>query len=631
MEDTQKRGRLSFKLLFWFLCISLVPVGVMGWHLTNTSLKVFKEVSLRNQQATAARFAETVTHTIGGFQEVLKQTARLGEFAATSAAQKEEYLLRVMQLHPAFLEISVVDLSGRENIRIGRFQQEERTTRDLYESPAFQTAVQRHDYVGSLERIKGLSPALTLSVPILDETLPGSTAPVRGVLMGKVGLNGLSNLLANEVPEKDLRQAAVAAPDGFVVAHSDPDRVFRPDAALPKPVAELLAERPQPRGGRELALESGETVLGAYATVDPIGWVVYVQQPLASAYRAAVEIRRRIGKILLWVVAITVLLSLAVAAHITLPIRELTFAADQLTVGRFEDLSELTLTNDEIGDLGQSFFQMSEALRDKTDELLGAKAQLERFQGTLQKRVEARERELQAAQDELVNKERLAAMGAMASVVGHEIRNPLAVINNSIFFIKAKLEKSERLDDKLSRHVTIIEAEIRQANSVINEILAYSRSRELKLKVLSLNKFVEETLALHALPPHLRVERAYDPSDPAVNIDADEMRQALRNVIGNALDVMPERGTLQVRTKLVDERWARVDVRDTGPGMAPEVLDHIFAPFYTTKARGTGLGLAVVRKALDRHEGRVDVLSEPGKGSVFRLFIPLAGRPLRTH
>jgi len=112
-----------------------------------------------------------------------------------------------------------------------------------------------------------------------------------------------------------------------------------------------MNKRKKDIGGEEIALNENETVLGGYAAVADVGWFVYVQQPLATAYVAASKMRKQILNILLWVITITVLLSLAIAAHITLPIRELTLVAERLTVGAFEDLPELTLTNDEIGDL----------------------------------------------------------------------------------------------------------------------------------------------------------------------------------------------------------------------------------------------------------------------------------------
>lgn len=628
MSEPAQRGSLSYKLLFWFLLISLVPVAAVGWHLVDTSLTILKEVSLRNQHGQAKGFADSISGTIREFQSVLTETARLGEFASMKTGEQERYLMRVMEVNPAFIELSVIDLKGMERVRIGRFLDNSVRMRDFFETPPFQTAVQRHHYIGSLERIRGVNPALTIAVPILPPSKPKDPPPpVKGVLLGKVALAGLSNNLENEMPESGGRLAAVSTPDGFLVAHSLRERIYRLDAKLPESVKAFLARQSTATAGGELTLEDKTKVLGAFTRIPETGWMVYVQQPLETAYRAATAMRKQIGRILLWVVGGTVVLALFVSGHISLPIRELQAAADQVKDGNFEDLPQVTLTNDEIGDLGQEFLQMSEVLRDKTDELIRAKEELEKFRSTLERRVQARTRELQAAQDELIKNERLAAMGQMASVVGHEIRNPLAVMNNSIFFIKTKLTRAEQLDEDVNGQIGVIEKQIKQASGVINEILAYSRSRELNPQILQLNHFIDKTLAGCEIPENVEVVRRFDGSGSVVLIDPEEMRSALRNIIDNAVHAMESGGALHLMTEVVDGAWARVDIRDTGPGIQPDVLDQIFSPFFTTKDSGTGLGLAVVRKVMDRHGGKVEAFSEVGKGSVFRLYLPLKGSP----
>jgi signal transduction histidine kinase len=596
MLPAEGRGRLSHKMLVWFLLISLVPMVVVGWHLVEISLTIMKDVSLRNQQNHAKSFAETVNGAVNGFKNVLEETAKLGEFASMNSSQQREYISKVMQVNPAFLELSVIDMNGAERCRIDRFMQKGESMRDFFNSVPFQTASQRHDYIGALERFQGVHPALTIAVPVITDVAEKSTPSVKGVLFGKVSMAGFSKMLENEFPEREGRQAALATPDGFLVAHSSLDKVYRMDPRLSKDIASFLAHRSTDTGGGEVTLEDGTTALGAYATVSRLGWLVYVQQPLEAAYRAATAMRTQVARIMLWVICITVVLSLAVSAHITLPIRELQGAAEQLKAGRFDDLPEMTLPNDEIGDLGQEFLQMSDTLREKNEELVNAK------------------------------EERLAAMGQMASVVGHEIRNPLAVINNSIFYIKTKLTRAHTLDEKISKHIVLVEGAIQNASSIINEILTYSRTRELKPQPVQLNHFVAETLANLPFPPNIQLVRRLDERNPTVNIDVEEMKQALRNLVMNAVDVMPQGGHVFVSTLLTDATMARIEVQDTGPGIQPDILDSIFMPFFTTKASGTGLGLAVVRKVMERHDGKVDVYSEVGRGSMFRLSLPLESK-----
>jgi signal transduction histidine kinase len=256
--------------------------------------------------------------------------------------------------------------------------------------------------------------------------------------------------------------------------------------------------------------------------------------------------------------------------------------------------------------------------------LIHAKQELEKFTKFLEKRVDARTRELKAAQDELIKKERLAAIGQMASVVGHEIRNPLAVINNSIYFIKTKLSTGQEPDPKIAKHIKIIESEIQQANGIINEILTYSRQREMQVERVSLNTWLEELLSVYPFPPHIVLEKKFDVVNPTVEIDPTEVQQAIRNLIGNGIEVMPapKGGKITIRTSIPEPGFARIDIGDQGGGIPPDVLDKIFAPFFTTKARGTGLGLAVVRKVVDRHKGRVDVESKVGVGTTFMLSLP---------
>ncbi len=620
-----RRGKLAYKILFWFLLISLAPMGVVGYHLVGISQLSLRKETLAMQESLAAGFADTVYKYTATFRNVLAETSAIEEFASMDVRTQQQYLNRIMQVHLAILELSVLNTQGIEQMRTGRFLGPSPEMRNLETDPIFTEAMHRGYAIGRLERFQGLYPTAAIAAAIVDQK--AQPAKTMGVLMARVSLNGLTSMLGMEFPAAGKSSAAVVDKrSGFLVAHSNMKEVFRPAARLADDILKVITTQTEPKGGGEMPLADGRKILVAYADVRDLDWVVCVQQPVEYAYQTAAEMKVQILRVLVWVVLFTVLLSLAVAGHITRPIRVLREAAARLGRGQFEDLPEVIATNDEIGDLAQTFLAMSESLKEKTGELINAKQELEKFTKFLEKRVEARTRELKAAQDELIKKERLAAIGQMASVVGHEIRNPLAVINNSIYFIKTKLGGAPGgADPKIDKHVKIIESEIRQANGIINEILTYSRTRELKPERVLLSVWIDEILSVYPFPPHITLDKRLDGANPAVNIDTTEMQQAVRNLINNAIEVMPAKGVLSVCTRLNDDRrTASIFVGDTGPGIAPDVIDKIFSPFFTTKARGTGLGLAVVRKVMDRHGGMVEARSEPGRGTVFQLILPLA-------
>jgi signal transduction histidine kinase len=220
----------------------------------------------------------------------------------------------------------------------------------------------------------------------------------------------------------------------------------------------------------------------------------------------------------------------------------------------------------------------------------------------------------------LVKKERLAAIGEMASVVSHELKTPLAVIQNSTSFLTNRLTSEQ--DEKVRKHLGIIEAQTQSLGSVVTGILDYARSRELKLEPGQINDLVQEVVGCLSIPKGVEVSTNYSPEIPELNYDREEMKQVVRNVVTNALQAMPQGGKLKVETRKTETGGAEIRVTDTGGGISEKDLPRIFEPFYTTKGDGTGLGLAVVKKVMDRHHGEVQIRSAFGVGTSVVLRIP---------
>lgn len=621
----KKRGKLFYKLLFIFLVVSLLPLGIVSYYLVNLTQTTLNKSIIRDQEALALAFADTVTNYVISFRNILYDSAHLEDFYSMNTEKVKALVNNMMQIHSAFLEMSVLNPLGQEVIRVVRYG-DDSGLRDFLNSSVYQKTIKSGEFIGGFERYKGRYPSITIAVSIVNPKNPNYSS---GILMAKLSLATLSGLLKASFPDANHTRVAVIDVNGFIVAHSVPEEAEKPNAKLNDEILKILLGNDAKSGGGEIILQTGERVLGAFSTVSELDWIIYIERSINVAYQASQDMLSKTWKVMIFVTVFVLFLGYAVSVVITQPIQALREAAAKIAEGNFDFEPDLIIPNDEIGELAHTFLEMSESLKVKTSEILLAKEQLEKLNRTLENRVEARTRELKSAQEELIKKERLAAMGQMASVVSHEIRNPLAVMNNSIYFIKTKL--GTQVDAKISKHISIIESEIRQANGIIDEILSFARTRELKPKLTHLNSYLEDLVSTYPFPQHIELEKKFYPSQINVNIDQDEMNQVIRNLIKNAIEVMPERGKIIIRTDVTAENMAKIEIEDTGPGIPKDVLEKLFTPFFTTKARGTGLGLAVVKKVIERHKGKVEIISEVGEGTCFKLYLPISNELLQQQ
>ncbi len=221
------------------------------------------------------------------------------------------------------------------------------------------------------------------------------------------------------------------------------------------------------------------------------------------------------------------------------------------------------------------------------------------------------------------NKEKPDLLKRMSSVVSHELRNPLAIISNSLYFIKTKLGAGgAELDPKIAKHVGIIEGEVKHSNDVIEEMLCFTRGRELQPAPVRMNAGIDDLSGSFPLPPGVTLKKEPDPSDPRVSADIESMRYAIRCVLLNAVQAMPEGGTVAIAVSH-DGRFAHMTFTDTGPGFAGGDGEKAFEPFYTTRPRGIGLGLPIVRKFLELHGGSAKAGNAAGGGAAVTISLPL--------
>jgi signal transduction histidine kinase len=233
--------------------------------------------------------------------------------------------------------------------------------------------------------------------------------------------------------------------------------------------------------------------------------------------------------------------------------------------------------------------------------------------------------DLERAQQQLIQRERLAALGELSAIVAHEVRNPLGVIFNSLGSLRRLLRPAG--DAKLL--LDIVGEEADRLNRIVGDLLDFARPSTPELRPEPLERVVEEAVgaALAQRPAGVEVERELDASVPPVPMDARLVRQAVLNVAVNAIQAMPRGGRIVVRTRR-DGDAAVLEIEDSGAGIPEEVRGRIFEPFFTTKASGTGLGLAVVKRIVEGHGGAVSVAGRPGAGAIFALRFPLSAAPV---
>lgn len=282
-----------------------------------------------------------------------------------------------------------------------------------------------------------------------------------------------------------------------------------------------------------------------------------------------------------------------VSERLTRPLRALSEGVRAVTAGDYNQRVAVS-GNDELAELSSTFNHMTVRL-----------GQLHHLEAQLRRR------------------DRLHALGEVAMGLAHEIRNPLGIIKTATQLLHRRAD----LGDNDKRHLEYVVSEVTRINDLITEFLDFAKPRAPVRCVQPARPLVEDILGFckPELESH-RVEARIDDQAPGATLyaDARQLKQACLNLIINAIDAMPDGGRLTVGIAQEDD-YTVISITDTGEGIAPDMMERIFTPFVTTKASGTGLGLAKVFSIMDSHDGRIECVSDKGAGATFNLYIPAHG------
>jgi len=295
----------------------------------------------------------------------------------------------------------------------------------------------------------------------------------------------------------------------------------------------------------------------------------------------------------------------------------------QISTGNL-DYEILTSSKDEIGQLARAFNDMTASLRKSEQENRS-------WSETLEKRIQEKTTELRQIHDRIMQIEKMASLGKLSATVAHELNNPLEGILTYSKLIARRLSRLERPDEAMHQmmdDIDLIIHEVLRCGNIVKNLLLFSKKQVGEYALVPVQEIIERSVQL--MQHHFKISnvnfQANYAADATLMCDENQIQQALVALFVNAVEAMPQGGTLTLGVTQTPRGDLQISVADSGVGIAQEDLPHVFEPFFTTKkeGKGVGLGLSVVYGIIERHGGTVSVRSEPGKGTVFTLSFPPA-------
>jgi PAS domain S-box-containing protein len=234
-------------------------------------------------------------------------------------------------------------------------------------------------------------------------------------------------------------------------------------------------------------------------------------------------------------------------------------------------------------------------------------------------KVEERTRDLIEAQSKLLKAERLAAIGELAGMVGHDLRNPLTSIAGAVYYLKTRC--ASKMNEKEKDMFATIEKSIDHSNKIISDLLDYSREIKLDRSTADPKSLLEDALVHLQVPMTISIVNETE-TEPTIKVDKDKIQRVFINLIKNAFDAMPNGGVLTIKSKET-QNVVSFSFTDTGTGMSEETLQKLWNPLFTTKSKGMGFGLPICKRLIEAHGGKISVVSDIGKGTTFTIAIPI--------
>ena len=592
------QGKLYSKYAVYFVALvsaALLASGGLGLYFayreTGAALFALQREKAQGAVERIEQFMREIEQQIGWSHSPVTHEAR---------AREQRYLdfLRLLRQAPAVTEVQRLDAKGREQLRVSRLGMDRLGSgADFSGEVRFLEPRKGATWFSPVYFHKETEPYITIAMP---------SGRDRGVTVAEVNLKFVWDVVSR-IQVGATGYAYVVDASGRLVSHPDISLVLQNTdfSALPQvraalaPGSQAIAAAPDSGEGRDRA---GRPVLAAFAPIPKLGWIVFVEQPLADAYAPLYSFTARMGLLLLFGLILSVAAGLLLARRMVTPIKALQAGAAQVGAGALDHRIEVK-TGDELEVLAEEFNRMAERLRDS-------------YAG-LEQKVDARTRELAAANQ---------AKSRFLAAASHDLRQPMHALGLFIAQLRERVTESETL-----ALVGKVESAVTALQELLDALLDVSRldagvvtATTADFRLQPLLARLDAAFAPQAERKGLRLRAV--PTALAVHSDPVLTERILLNLLSNAVHYT-ERGGILIGCRRHGQN-VRIEVWDSGVGIAPEHREAVFQEFYQLsnperdRRKGLGLGLAIAARLARLLDSRIDLRSRPGKGSVFAIELP---------
>ena len=585
--------RLSTRLLFTLTMLSALPLIIVGLFMRSVAQETITEYIKIQHSQIARRAGNEIRLFLETPSTLLKVLLETKDIVDMNPFTQKLILNKVIsEYQPIFDRVFTIDTLGFE------FTSSDFKPHSInYTKEDFFVRGKRGESYFSLVMFNDAQePFVRISHPIqrLDQVV--------GYLVAEINLKSIWELV-DEIMVGETGYAFVVSSSGQLIAHPDKKKVINRDQVIDP--ALIAGARETPLQSQVFESTAGVMMLGTFAYLKGLNWIIIIQQPVEEAFSVASTMLYQVFAFVALVIMLAVLLAYLLEKRITAPINTLINGTKRYADGDLDFRIKIE-RYEEIAVLAREFNSMAAGLQENQKKLRRA--------------------------------EHLAAMSKFATLVSHEIRNPLNSMNINMQILKREMENPEGDREKKQKYFDIIISEINRMENLIKNFLMISRPPRFDFLPNDIHVVLDEVTLMHranAAQQNVMFHRKFFGKEAFANVDRDQMKQVFHNIVVNAMQAMPGGGELTILTSkrkmtLRDQQSVpaiRIEFADTGPGIPKDKIADIFEVYYTMKKTGTGLGLAIARQIIEGHMGNIRVKSEPGQGT--RMIIDLPEKVIR--